>query len=119
MALDPVDSRNVRPRFFSPRATIALNHHHIRVCVCVCFRIYTATFCRLLGVLLIAMPICMRETRAAVLLTRLARKMRKETGNEQYRARVEVDRASLRTLIYISCTRPICECGFAKLYALC
>ncbi|PIL24914.1 MFS general substrate transporter [Ganoderma sinense ZZ0214-1] len=61
----------------------------------------------LLGVLLVAMPVCMRETRAAVLLTRLARKMRRETGNALYRARVEDERASMRTLIYISCTRPI------------
>ena len=55
------------------------------------------------------MPIFMKETRTAVLLTRLAKKLRKETGNPHYRARVEDERASLRTLIYISCTRPICE----------
>ena len=60
------------------------------------------------------MLICMRETRTVVLLTRMAKKMRKETGNKQYRARVEVDRASLRTLIYISFTRPICECSLVK-----
>jgi hypothetical protein len=60
----------------------------------------------------------MKETRATVILTRLAKKIRKETGNPIYRARTEDERASLRTLIYISCTRPICKltvlfiCGF-------
>ena len=54
-------------------------------------------------------PIFMKETRSSVLLTRLAKKMRKETGDNRYRARIEDERASLRTLIYISCTRPICE----------
>ncbi|RPD64469.1 MFS general substrate transporter [Lentinus tigrinus ALCF2SS1-7] len=60
-----------------------------------------------LGLFLIAAPICMKETRSGVLLTRLARKMRKQTENHHYRARIEDERASLRTLIYISCTRPI------------
>ncbi|KAI0731113.1 MFS general substrate transporter [Earliella scabrosa] len=60
-----------------------------------------------LGIFVIAVPICMKETRSGVLLTRLAKKMRKETGNVHYRARIEDERASLRTLIYISCTRPI------------
>lgn len=54
-----------------------------------------------------------------VLLTRVAQNMRNETGNKQYRARVEVERASLRTLIYISCTRPICECDVVKLSGTC
>ena len=65
--------------------------------------------CSWLGIFVIAVPICMKETRSGVLLTRLAKKMRKETGNVHYRARIEDERASLRTLIYISCTRPICE----------
>ncbi|TBU30598.1 MFS general substrate transporter [Dichomitus squalens] len=60
-----------------------------------------------LGVLIVAMPVFMKETRSAVLLTRLAKKLRKETGHPHYRAHVEDERASLRTLIYISCTRPI------------
>ncbi|RPD64468.1 MFS general substrate transporter [Lentinus tigrinus ALCF2SS1-7] len=60
-----------------------------------------------IGLFLIAVPICMKETRSGVLLTRLAKKMRKQTENHHYRARIEDERASLRTLIYISCTRPI------------
>ena len=50
----------------------------------------------------------MVETRSAVLLTRIASKIRQETGNFRYRARVEDERDSLKHLIYISCTRPIC-----------
>lgn len=62
-----------------------------------------------LGVFVIGVPICMKETRSGVLLTRLAKRLRKKTGNPHYRARIEDERASLRTLIYISCTRPICK----------
>ncbi|KAL4252903.1 MFS transporter superfamily protein [Abortiporus biennis] len=59
------------------------------------------------GVYTLSLPILMKETRSAVLITRIAKKMRKETGDHRYRARVEDERASLRTLIYISCTRPL------------
>ena len=65
------------------------------------------------------MPIFMKETRSAVLLTRLAKKLRKETGDARYRARVEDERTSLRTLIYISCTRPLCEYDLTKSLAWC
>lgn len=51
----------------------------------------------------------MKETRSTILLTRLARKIRKETGDHRYRARAEDVQGSLRTLIYVSCTRPLCE----------
>ena len=60
--------------------------------------------------LFIAIPFLMKETRSAVVLTRIAKKMRKKMGNTRYRARVEDERASLKTLIWISCTRPLCEC---------
>ena len=52
----------------------------------------------------------MSETRSPVLLTRLAKKLRKESKDKRYRARIEDERASLRQLIYISSTRPICRC---------
>jgi len=38
----------------------------------------------------------------------LAKKLRKETGDCRYRARAEDEQGNLRTLIYISCTRPLC-----------
>ncbi|KAI0917884.1 hypothetical protein AcV5_002710 [Taiwanofungus camphoratus] len=61
----------------------------------------------LTGVFVVMVPLFMKETRASVLLVRLAKKMRKQTGNKRIRARVEDERASLSTLIYISCTRPV------------
>ncbi|KAF7790235.1 hypothetical protein EIP86_001187 [Pleurotus ostreatoroseus] len=58
-------------------------------------------------VLFALIPLLMRETRSAVVLTRIAKRLRKKTGNSRYRARIEDERASLKTLIYISCTRPL------------
>ncbi|KAF5385771.1 hypothetical protein D9615_002204 [Tricholomella constricta] len=52
-------------------------------------------------------PVVMTETRTAILLTRIAKKVRKDTGDPRYRARIEDERASLKNLIFISCTRPI------------
>ena len=49
----------------------------------------------------------MEETRSSILLMRLARTLRKETGNKRYRARIEDERLSLSKLIWISCTRPV------------
>ncbi|KAK0440945.1 MFS polyamine transporter [Desarmillaria tabescens] len=59
------------------------------------------------GMYIVLVPLIMKETRSSILLTRLAKKIRKETGDKRYRARIEDERASLRTLIFISCTRPI------------
>ncbi|KAG7444518.1 MFS polyamine transporter [Guyanagaster necrorhizus] len=59
------------------------------------------------GLYIVLLPFVMKETRSSILLTRLAKKIRKKTGDKRYRARVEDERASLRTLIFISCTRPI------------
>jgi MFS family permease len=49
----------------------------------------------------------MRETRSTVLLAKLAKRIRKETGDKRYRARIEDEGVDLRRLIYISCTRPM------------
>ncbi|KAI0917889.1 hypothetical protein AcV5_002713 [Taiwanofungus camphoratus] len=57
------------------------------------------------GLFVVCVPLFMRETRASVLLVRLAKKMRKETGDRRIRARVEDERDNLSTLLYISCTR--------------
>ncbi|KAJ7483187.1 MFS polyamine transporter [Mycena latifolia] len=61
----------------------------------------------LCGTYSLVVPLVMRETRSSILLTRLARKLRKQTGNYRYRARIEDERASLTSLIFVSCTRPI------------
>ncbi|KAF8966273.1 MFS polyamine transporter [Flammula alnicola] len=59
------------------------------------------------AVYVVILPFMMKETRASILLTRIAKKLRKETGDHRYRARVEDERASLGILIWISCTRPV------------
>ncbi|KAK0207636.1 major facilitator superfamily domain-containing protein, partial [Armillaria fumosa] len=59
------------------------------------------------GIYIALFPLIMKETRSSILLARLAKKIRKETGNNRYRAHVEDERTSLSTLIFISITRPI------------
>ena len=61
---------------------------------------------RVAGILFLFVLFVMKETRSSVLLTRLAKKLRKETNDKRYRARIEDERGSLRSLILISCTRP-------------
>ncbi|KAH9004583.1 major facilitator superfamily domain-containing protein [Lactarius hatsudake] len=59
------------------------------------------------GVVLVAVVLLMRETRTSVVLTSIAKDLRKRTGNEQYMARIELERPSLKSLLIISCTRPL------------
>ncbi|KAG1738888.1 major facilitator superfamily domain-containing protein [Suillus paluster] len=59
------------------------------------------------GAYFISVVLLMKETRATIVLTRLARKKRKETGDARYQAKAEIEKQSLMTLIKISCTRPI------------
>ncbi|PWN98487.1 MFS general substrate transporter [Tilletiopsis washingtonensis] len=49
----------------------------------------------------------LKETRGSVLLTRRAKRLRKETGDQRYRARAEAERASVAVLVTHSLTRPI------------
>ncbi|KAF8884047.1 major facilitator superfamily domain-containing protein [Gymnopilus junonius] len=56
---------------------------------------------------LVLLPFVLTETRSSILLMRIAKKIRKETGNHHIRARVEDERSKLSTLIWISCTRPV------------
>jgi hypothetical protein len=57
----------------------------------------------------ISMLIFMKETRSSIILIRMARKVRKDTGDGRYRARVEENKPSLASMIAISCTRPLCK----------
>ncbi|KAJ3888199.1 MFS polyamine transporter [Lentinula edodes] len=59
------------------------------------------------GFYLVLVPLIMKETRSSIILMRIAKRMRKETGNPRYRARVEDERVKLSTLVWVSCTRPI------------
>lgn len=54
-------------------------------------------------ILLIAVS---RETREGVLLSRKARRMRKETGDQRFVAQLDEERASLASIMRISLTRP-------------
>jgi len=91
MAVDSVGSHDVRVAF-------RLNTHNAP------HHLFLASIA---GAYLLLVPIIMSETRSSVLLARLAKKVRKETGDNRYRARVEDERASLRNLILVSCMRPI------------
>ncbi|KAH7920530.1 MFS general substrate transporter [Leucogyrophana mollusca] len=55
----------------------------------------------------VAVLVFMKETRSSIILSRIARKVRKDTGDGRYRARAEDEKRSLSTMIYISCTRPL------------
>lgn len=57
-------------------------------------------------VALLLIVIFMRETRSTVLLRKLAKKIRKETGDKRYRARIEDEGVDLKRLIWIASTRP-------------
>ncbi|KAH8100406.1 MFS general substrate transporter [Cristinia sonorae] len=59
------------------------------------------------GILAVLIVLFMNETRSSVILTRLARRKRKETGDERYRSHAEESDAGLRRLIWVSCTRPL------------
>ncbi|KAI0272421.1 major facilitator superfamily domain-containing protein [Gloeopeniophorella convolvens] len=61
------------------------------------------------GFVLASLILFMRESRTTVILNRLAKKKRKETGDERYKSHAEVETPSLRALLAISCTRPLCE----------
>ena len=62
---------------------------------------------RATGVYLLLLPFVMKETRSSIILIRMAKKLRKTTGDHRYRARVEDELPSLANLIIIACTRPV------------
>ena len=53
------------------------------------------------------MWVVMKETRASVILTRIARRKRKESGEERWRSRTEDDRPPMRELVKLSVFRPM------------
>jgi hypothetical protein len=71
----------------------------------------TEILLRFTGAFFVAVVVFMKETRATIVLTRLAKRKRKETGDDRYQARSEIEKESLIALIKISCTRPICQQG--------
>lgn len=77
-----------------------------------CFRhiiFLKGPFFSVTGVYLLVVTLVVKETRASVTLAKLAEKLRKETGDIRYQPFLpELERHSLRQMIYISCTRPVC-----------
>ncbi|KAG2144597.1 major facilitator superfamily domain-containing protein [Suillus clintonianus] len=59
------------------------------------------------GVYFISALVVMRETRSTVILAQMARQTRKDTRDGRYRARSEENKPSLKSMIAISCTRPL------------
>ncbi|KAJ8591033.1 MFS general substrate transporter [Rhizopogon salebrosus TDB-379] len=59
------------------------------------------------GTYFISVVVLMKETRATIVLARLARKKRNETGDHRYQAETEKEKNSLMTLIKTSCMRPM------------
>ncbi|GAA5871883.1 hypothetical protein JCM3774_000717 [Rhodotorula dairenensis] len=59
------------------------------------------------GIMAVLIILFTRETRGSVILSRRARKMRKETGDPRYQCRSDAERASLAVLIRVSMTRPL------------
>ncbi|KAG1776576.1 major facilitator superfamily domain-containing protein, partial [Suillus placidus] len=59
------------------------------------------------GVCSISILLVMRETRSTVILARMARQVRKDTGDGRYRARSEANKPCLMSMIATSCTRPL------------
>lgn len=50
----------------------------------------------------------MGETRSSIILINIARAQRKLSGSNNYKAKAEIDKESLWSLIKTSCTRPLC-----------
>lgn len=61
------------------------------------------------GVLAVGIIFFTRETRGSVILSKRAKKLRKQTGDDRYQCRADAERASLAVLVKVSMTRPLCE----------
>lgn len=60
------------------------------------------------GALVVTMTIYMRESRGSILLSRRARRLRQETGDDRYQCKSDAERASILILIKGSLIRPMC-----------
>jgi MFS family permease len=59
------------------------------------------------GAFFVVILLFLKETRGSVILTRRAVRLRKDTGDNRYRAKTEAERASVAILIKNSLTRPV------------
>ncbi|KAG8216337.1 major facilitator superfamily domain-containing protein [Butyriboletus roseoflavus] len=59
------------------------------------------------GIFIVLVSLVMSETRPSIILIQIARSQRKLTGNNIYKAKAEIDKEALWSLIKTSCTRPL------------
>lgn len=59
------------------------------------------------SVFALSLPFILDETRASVLLSRKAARLRKETGDERYQSKDDFERGSIRELMKTSLGRPV------------
>jgi MFS family permease len=59
------------------------------------------------GVCSVSMLLVLKETRSTVILARIACRVRKDTGDGRYRAKSEVNKPCLMSMIATSCARPL------------
>jgi hypothetical protein len=58
------------------------------------------------------------ETRCSIILARIAKDIRKATGDPRYRSSFEIDKPSLLSMIKTTLTRPLCASDFFQVYLL-
>lgn len=61
------------------------------------------------GAITIVLVLFTRETRASVLLSRRAKKLRDDLQDDRYQCRSDAERSSISVLMRVSMTRPLCE----------
>jgi MFS family permease len=75
--------------------------------------------CSVSGMYVVSVLLFMTETRSTVILTRIARQVRKDTRDSRYRARAEENKPALASMIAISCTRPLCKYNIHHFETMC
>lgn len=61
------------------------------------------------GAIAIVLVLFTRETRASVLLSRRAKKLRDDLQDDRYQCRSDAERSSISVLMRVSMTRPLCK----------
>ncbi|OAX39681.1 MFS general substrate transporter [Rhizopogon vinicolor AM-OR11-026] len=59
------------------------------------------------GIFSLCVIFVLSETRSSVVLTRIAKDVRKTTGDARYRSSSEIDKPSMLSMIKVTCTRPL------------
>jgi hypothetical protein len=70
------------------------------------FRLVQWIMFALVGAFTVILACVARETRESVLLSRKAKRLRQETGDQRFVAQADEERASIGTILKVSLTRP-------------